>query len=46
LGNPNVGKMKSDAAMGRDAVLKPILEAMWEMPLHAIISAEARWHRA
>ena len=36
LGNPNLGKMVTDATMARDAVLKPILETMWEMPLRDI----------
>ena len=36
LGNPNVGRMNSEAAMAREAVLKPILETMWEMPLRDI----------
>jgi DNA invertase Pin-like site-specific DNA recombinase len=31
LGNPNVGKMNTEAAAGRDAELKPILETMWEL---------------
>ena len=28
LGNPNVGKMNTEAAAARDAKLKPVLEAM------------------
>jgi DNA invertase Pin-like site-specific DNA recombinase len=36
LGNPNVGKMNTEAAADRDAKLKPILEAMWEMPYREI----------
>ena len=36
LGNPNVGKMVTDAAAARDAVLEPILREMWEMPLRTI----------
>ena len=36
LGNPNLGKMVTDATMARDAVLRPILETMWEMPLRDI----------
>ena len=32
LGNPNVGKMNTDAAAARDAILRPILQEMWEMP--------------
>jgi DNA invertase Pin-like site-specific DNA recombinase len=36
LGNPNVGKMNSDAAMARDAFLRPILETMLAMPLREI----------
>jgi DNA invertase Pin-like site-specific DNA recombinase len=31
LGNPNVGKMNTDAAAARDAILRPILQEMWEM---------------
>jgi hypothetical protein len=34
--NPNVGKMNTEAAAARDAKLKPILEAMWEMPYREI----------
>jgi DNA invertase Pin-like site-specific DNA recombinase len=36
LGNPNVGKMNTEAAAARDAELKPILEAMREMPYREI----------
>jgi len=36
LGNPNVGKMVSEATAACDAVLKPILQEMWEMPLRDI----------
>jgi DNA invertase Pin-like site-specific DNA recombinase len=36
LGNPNLGQMVSSAAAARDAVLKPILQEMWEMPLRDI----------
>jgi len=36
LGNPNVGKMNTEAAAARDAKLKPIFEAMWEMPYREI----------
>ena len=36
LGNPNVGKMNTEAAAARDAKLKPILEAMWELPYREI----------
>ena len=31
LGNPNVGKMNTEAAAGRDAILRPILQEMREM---------------
>ena len=41
LGNPNVGQMTSSAAAARDAVLKPVLAEMWEMPLRDI-AAELR----
>jgi hypothetical protein len=33
LGNPNVGKMNTEAAVARDAKLKPFLEAMSDMPI-------------
>jgi hypothetical protein len=33
LGNPNLAKMVTEATAARDAVLRPILEEMWEMPL-------------
>jgi hypothetical protein len=36
FGNPNVGKMVTEATAARDAVLKPILQEMWEMPLRDI----------
>jgi DNA invertase Pin-like site-specific DNA recombinase len=36
LGNPNVGKMNTEAAAARDAVLRPILQEMWEMPYREI----------
>jgi len=36
LGNPNVGRMNTEAAAARDAELKPILETMWEMPYREI----------
>ena len=36
LGNPNVGKMVTDAAAARDTVLEPLLREMWEMPLRTI----------
>ena len=36
LGNPNVGKMNSEAAAARDAILRPILQEMWEMPYRDI----------
>ena len=36
LGNPNVGKMVSEATAARDADLRPILEAMRDQPLRAI----------
>jgi DNA invertase Pin-like site-specific DNA recombinase len=36
LGNPNVGKMVSEATAARDADLRPILEAMRGQPLRAI----------
>jgi len=38
LGNPNVGKMVSEATAACDAVLKPILQEMWEMPLRDIVA--------
>jgi DNA invertase Pin-like site-specific DNA recombinase len=49
LGNPNVGKMVTDATAARDAGLRPILEAMQDQPLRAIAKAltdrgiPARW---
>ena len=36
LGNPNVGKTVTEATAARDAVLKPILQEMWEMPYRDI----------
>jgi hypothetical protein len=36
LGNPNVGEMNTEAAVARDAELKPILETMWELPYREI----------
>ena len=36
LGNPNVGKLVSEATAARDAELKPILETMWEVPYREI----------
>jgi DNA invertase Pin-like site-specific DNA recombinase len=36
LGNPNVGKMNTEAAAARDAELKPILETMWELTYREI----------
>jgi DNA invertase Pin-like site-specific DNA recombinase len=36
LGNPNAGKMNTDAAAARDAILRPILQEMWEMPYRDI----------
>jgi DNA invertase Pin-like site-specific DNA recombinase len=36
LGNPNLGKMVTDATAARDAILKPILQEMQEMPLREI----------
>ena len=36
LGNPNLGKMVTDATAARDAILRPILQEMWEMPLRDI----------
>jgi DNA invertase Pin-like site-specific DNA recombinase len=36
LGNPNVGKMVTEATTARDAILRPILQEMWEMPLRDI----------
>jgi hypothetical protein len=31
LGNPNVGKMNTEAAAARDAILRPTLQKLWEM---------------
>jgi hypothetical protein len=36
LGNPNVGKMNTEAAAARDAILRPTLQEMWEMPYRDI----------
>ena len=36
LGNPNVGKMVTKATAARDAILKPILQEIWDMPLRDI----------
>ena len=36
LGNPNLGRMVTEATAARDAILKPILQEMWEMPLRDI----------
>jgi DNA invertase Pin-like site-specific DNA recombinase len=36
LGNPNVGKMNTEAAAARDAILRPILQDIWEMPYRDI----------
>jgi hypothetical protein len=36
LGNPNLGKMVTATTAARDAILKPILQEMWEMPLRDI----------
>ena len=36
LGNPNVGKMNTEAAAAHDAILPPILQDMWEMPYRNI----------
>jgi DNA invertase Pin-like site-specific DNA recombinase len=36
LGNPNAGKMNTEAAAARDAKLSPILEAMRELPYREI----------
>jgi DNA invertase Pin-like site-specific DNA recombinase len=37
LGNSNVGKMVTEATAARDAILRPILQEMWEMPLRDIV---------
>ena len=39
LGNPNVGKMVSDATAARDAELRPILETMWDQTYREIAEA-------
>jgi DNA invertase Pin-like site-specific DNA recombinase len=36
LGNPNVGKMVTEATAARDAILRPVLQELWEMPLRDI----------
>jgi hypothetical protein len=36
LGNPNVGKMVTEATVARDAILRPILQEMWEVPYRDI----------
>ncbi len=36
LGNPNVGKMNTEAAAARDAKLKPVLKAMRGKPYREI----------
>jgi DNA invertase Pin-like site-specific DNA recombinase len=36
LGNPNVGKMNTEAAAARDAILRPVLQEMCEMPYRDI----------
>ena len=36
LGNPGLGKMVTEATAARDAILRPILQEMWEMPLRDI----------
>jgi hypothetical protein len=36
LGNPNVGKINTEAAAARDAILRPILHEMWAMPYRDI----------
>jgi DNA invertase Pin-like site-specific DNA recombinase len=36
LGNPNVGKMVSEATAARDAILRPVLEAMCDHPYRDI----------
>jgi DNA invertase Pin-like site-specific DNA recombinase len=37
LGNPNVGKMNTEAAAARDAKLKPVLEAMRGKPYRELL---------
>jgi hypothetical protein len=39
LGNPNVGKMNTEAAAARDAILRPVLEAMCDHPYWDIAQA-------
>jgi DNA invertase Pin-like site-specific DNA recombinase len=36
LGNPNVGRMSTEAAAARDAVIRPILQELWELPYRDI----------
>jgi DNA invertase Pin-like site-specific DNA recombinase len=36
LGNPNVGKMNTEAAATRDAELKPMVETMWKLTYREI----------
>jgi DNA invertase Pin-like site-specific DNA recombinase len=36
LGNPGLGKMVTEVTTARDAMLRPILQEMWEMPLRDI----------
>src|SRR6516225_2772850 len=39
LGNPNVGKMVTEATAARDAELRPILETMWDQTYREIAEA-------
>jgi DNA invertase Pin-like site-specific DNA recombinase len=39
LGNPNVGKMVTEATAARDAELRPILETMWDRTYREIAEA-------
>jgi hypothetical protein len=39
LGNPNVGKMVSEATAARDAILRPVFEAMCDHPYRDIAQA-------
>ena len=41
LGNPNVGKMVTEATAARDAELRPILETMWDQTYREIAEALA-----
>jgi DNA invertase Pin-like site-specific DNA recombinase len=41
LGNPNVGKMVTEATAARDAELRPILETMWDKTYREIAEALA-----